>query len=150
MTKPKIAEPTNNDLVLYGSVDDAVRAMIASEVSAEDIAMRYLSAENVDDLLGESSVIGLADMLDTPFTIESARIFESSYEAGLSGFVVMEGSLDDGSKVAISSGATSVVAQVVTMHARGWLPIRVMGKQSTRPTKAGYYVISLVKAPESF
>ncbi len=142
-----VAVIDNDKSAALNEMREAIRSMIAkSDVTAEEIALQIISADTLDGILG-STAIGLDDMIGVPFTIERVELRESEFADGLPAYAVMHATLDDGESVIITSGATSVVAQCVSMVQGGFLPVRVSSRKPSKPTANGYYPVSLCKAP---
>jgi len=145
-----IEEPTHA-MQLF---QEAAASMVAEDPTSDDMMVDILTATTVDDILGGSNnAIHLQDIVGTPFTIDKATLRESDYDAGLPAFVVLHVTFDDGTKGVVTTGATTVVSQCIRMHQLNAFPQRVNSFKPSKPTKAGYYPIQLVKAeplPESF
>lgn len=146
MAKNEVATIDPIKAALTKTFADAAKEMVNEGATAESIALDILNANSVDDILG-STVIALSDIIGTPFTIHSASLNESDFADGLGAYVAMQVTFDDGTKSVVTSGATSVVAQVVSMHQKGYLPYRVSSRKPNKPTAAGYYPVSLCPAP---
>lgn len=144
-----VEEVRSNSMRLF---EEAAASMVADDPSADDMLVDILTATTVDDILG-GNAIHLQDIIGTPFTINKATLRESDYDAGLPAFVVLNVTFDGGNNGVVTTGASTVVAQVIRMHQIGVFPQRVNSYKTTKPTKAGYYPVQLVKAdplPESF
>jgi hypothetical protein len=126
--------------------EEAARAMVQSSGDADAILLDILNADSVESILGNDT-IGLTEMIAEPFTILSAVLRESDYEQGLPAFLVMQAERDNGDRIVITTGASTVVAQVVRMNQLAAFPVRVSSKKAEKPTAAGYYPLSLVKPP---
>lgn len=132
-------------VALRNELDKTIAELRATGVTAEDIALRILSATTMDDILGTQPV-SLKDVIGTPFTIRSISLHESDYEAGLPAYCALDATWDDDERVVITTGATTVVAQVIAMYRAGLLPARVSSRRANKPTADGYYPVSLCKA----
>lgn len=147
-----VEQPSAVQQQLYATMEEAAASMVQEGATAESIALDILNADSIDDILGKT-VIGLQDIIGTPFTIHSGRLNKSDFTDGLPAYVVMDVEFDDGTKGVVTSGAMSVVAQVIAMHKGGYLPYRVSSRKPNKPTADGYYPISLCPAepaPEPF
>ena len=131
---------------------EAALSMVQPDSTSDEIVMEILTAETVDEILS-SNAVGLQSVIGQPFTIDKAYLRESDFEDGLAAYLVMHVTMDNGEPLIVTTGAQSVVAQVVRMNQLGVLPYRVNSRKPDKPTEAGYYPISLCKAPalvESF
>lgn len=119
----------------------------SGEFDAEQMILDIMEADDLDALLDSSTVYHLRDIVGTPFTINRVELQESDYaESALPAYAVIYAVLDDEREVIVTTGATTVVAQLVKMHMAGWFPARV--SSTSDETSNGYTVIKLCKAPE--
>lgn len=76
--------------------------------------------------------------------INGVKVRDSDYTEGLGVFLVVEAvNLTTGEAMVFTTGAGSVVSQLVIAHAQGWMPLVAEIVQSSKPTKDGYYPIHL-------
>lgn len=118
---------------------------------AIDIIARILKADTVDDVLGGGSATHARDYLNTAFKLTGVRFNKSTVDKDGAGFYALLESVNrDGEPFVITCGAKNVIAQAWKLSDMGALPIDVELKQSQKPTSAGFYVMWLEKAGESF
>ena len=133
---------------------EAAKSMMAEDASGEDMMLGVLTATNIDEILGSGDdVIHLQDIIGKPFTIIKGTLRESDYAEGLPAYLVMDVKFDDDTTGVVTTGAATVLSQVIRMNELGFLPYRVSSVQASKPTKKGFYPISLCKAdpiPEQF
>lgn len=142
--KAEVATVSPRSELAKRRVAQAATEMVRPEQSAEEMALAILESTDIDDILG-STVVHLADMLDTPFTILAAYLNQSDFTDGLGAFTVMEVEFQDGKRGVVTTGATNIVAQVIAMHGGGHFPQWVLAESDT--TKAGFTVYRLRRAP---
>lgn len=125
----------------------------AATTDGFDIVAQIMTAETLEDILGPG-VVHLKDNLNKPFTIESAVLQKSDFADGLQVYLVMHIAFDpdlrgDIEKAVMTTGSNTVLAQVVRAQELGFIPgFRCQGKESDKPTEAGYYPLRLVGAPK--
>jgi hypothetical protein len=131
----------------FGQAMEAMRA--DNEGVYEETLLRIMNGSSVDDILGEDTVLHLRDHLGKTFTLLSATIMKSDKEGGLGGFLVMtvrfDGKLFD---EIMTTGAATILAQVISLTKNNLLPVRVKAKETDKPTASGQYPMSLVKGDE--
>jgi hypothetical protein len=149
-TKPESTElvPTSVDLTkLPAAIQAAINEMSEQdgEFDPERMILDIMEATSLDDIL-ESTAVHLKDIIGVPFTINSAKLQDSDYdESTLPKYAVIFATLDDGENIVITTGAATVVAQVVKAHMMKGFPWRVSSSLAT--SSRGYDVIKLRKAP---
>lgn len=125
---------------------EAAESMIGETSTMDDIVVDIVNAETIDDILG-GTAIGLESIIGQSFTINRAELRKSDFTDGLAAYVVMHVTFDTGETGIVTSGASKIVAQVVSMHQKGFLPYRVSSYKATKATEKGYFPMSLCKAP---
>ena len=116
-----------------------------------DIIGRILKATTVEDVLGGTSATHARDFLDVPFALVGVRFNRSDFgDTGPSFYALLEGADADGVPVTVTCGARNVIAQAWKLREMGALPVKVVLKESDRTTRAGFKVMWLEGAPESF
>jgi hypothetical protein len=136
------------------------RFLAASETDAQEldpehvsiaIIGRILNATSVDDVLGGAGATHARDFLGVPFVLTGVRFNQSDFgEGGPSFYALLEGANGDGEPVTVTCGARNVIAQAWKLRDMGALPVKLVLQESDRPTRAGYKVMWLEKAPASF
>lgn len=100
-----------------------------------------------DDLLALNKPWGSdssAELAGKMLEIRGATYRESDFTDGLGVFLVVDAvDLNTGEPIVFTTGSSSVVAQIVAAHARGWLPAVARLVKSERPTTNGYYPLHL-------
>lgn len=130
--------------------DEAAAELDADEVTVAIIG-RILQASTVDDVLGGQEATHARDMIGQPFTLTGVRFNRSDYDgAGPSFYALLSGADADGVPVTVTCGARNVLAQAWKLADMRALPVAVVLRESDRPTKAGYRVMWLDKAPADF
>jgi len=130
--------------------DDAGAELNADEVTV-DIIGRILNATSVDDVLGGQEATHARDFLGQPFVLTGVRFNRSDFDGtGPSFYALLEGADENGERVTITCGARNVIAQAWKLSDMGALPVKLVLQESDRPTRAGYKVMWLDKAPASF
>lgn len=130
---------------------DTDQAELNPEQVTIDIIARILNADTVEGVLGGNNATSAEDYLDTPFALTAVRFNKSTFEdAGPKFYALLEGANIDGEPLVITCGARNVIAQAWKLGDMGALPVQVVLKQSSKPTAAGYYVMWLEAAPESY
>lgn len=76
--------------------------------------------------------------------INGVKVRDSDYTEGLGVFLVVDAvNLTTGEAMVFTTGAGSVVSQLVIAHAQGWLPLVAEIVEASKPTKDGYKPIHL-------
>lgn len=143
-SKTSTLELENEQLALF--VQTAESMLSTTETNHATILMDIANGETLDAILGADTV-GLKNFLDVPFVINRAemRKGDDAYTEGLGYYVVIFATTDDGNNIVITCGASNVVAQVIALMKGDHLPVRVVARESDKPTARGYYPIKLHK-----
>ena len=81
----------------------------------------------------------LSALLNMPVRIVGVRKAPSDYTHGPGFYLILDlVDLETGEKMAATTGAVGVMAQIVKAAAAGWIPLSVVLREAQRPTKAGY------------
>lgn len=121
------------------------------EQTTIDIIARILNATSAADVLARDEVTHARDYIDVPFALTAVRFNKSDYDAaGPAFYALLEGADVDGAKVTITCGAKNVIAQAWKLADIDALPVKVVLRQSPKPTEAGFYVMWLEAAPADF
>jgi hypothetical protein len=128
------------------TVAEQLRELIAQvpETSGEDaqyrIVEQILAAKDVSQLddpwTGSSALGALADQM---VTIRSVRRAPSQFEAGTGVFLILECMTAEGEIIIVTTGAVSVVTQILKALQLRPLPFQVVPKVSAKPSAKGYY-----------
>ena len=130
---------------VHGDVIDAYEGMIASVPDAggdgiEAILAQLARAESPDQLDSPWQAGGLADYRDRPILVTGIRKAPSEHPGPLPYFLIIDGQDPaTGELLTITTGAVSVVAQLVKAYTAGWLPVMVIPRMAERATKDGFY-----------
>lgn len=123
----------------------AYESMIASVPEAgqdgfERILEVIAQAGDVRDLDAAWRSRGLEELAGVPLTIRSIKKMPSDFDSGLPWFLVVEAVNEvTGEPVTVTTGAVSVVAQLVKAWSMGAFPLRARPVVAERPSKSGYY-----------
>lgn len=110
--------------------DDAVLRMVE----------QLFTAQSIEDLDKPWSTQGLARYLDQVVHVQSIEKMPSDFPDGSPYFFVCHGVLRaTGEEATLTTSAVMVMVQLIIAHARDMLPMDVVPRQATRPTKSGYY-----------
>lgn len=132
-------------------INDAKAAVIEDPEDVSDaIVARILASPDAGTLFAESETIAARDILGVPLNVKSVRWMQSDFEEGNGIYVVLDATVrEDGKNAVVTCGARSVMAQLFVAQKEGWLPADLEFRQSARPTKRGYFPLSLVAAPKA-
>ena len=163
--KPVVVETTSPALVMPNTIDvldsevfkrflaapdDTADELDPAHVSI-DIIGRILNATTVDDVLGGAGAVHARDFLGIPFVLTGVRFNRSDFgDDGPAFYALLEAANDDGERVVVTCGARNVIAQAWKLRDMGALPVKLVLQESDRPTKRGYKVMWLEKAPTQF
>lgn len=131
--------------ILPPAVVESYEAMIADvpEAGADGFASILAAlalATDPADLDAPWRSQGLGDLVNVPVRVTGIRKMPSDYPGGLPWFLVIDGAIiETGETVAVTTGAVSVVAQLVKAHQLGAFPLDVIPRQSERPSRSGYF-----------
>ncbi|HVD03197.1 MAG TPA: hypothetical protein VNF75_03555 [Candidatus Dormibacteraeota bacterium] len=106
---------------------------------AERIAEALFDASSPEELDQPWDSRDLSALLNVPVRITAVRKAPSDYAHGPGFYLILDlVELETGEKLTATTGAVSVMAQVVKAAAAGWVPLSVVLREAQRPTKAGY------------
>jgi len=111
--------------------DDDVELRMLEQIvdteGAENLS-KFWESQNTDGLVGHE------------LEIVALKRQASNYEGGLGIFLVVD-YVDQttGEVGTFTSGSVAIVGQLVKAYASGWLPLSVIFRRATRPSKAGFY-----------
>lgn len=117
------------------SVNDDADAAVA------DIIGQVLAADSVDEVLGDITLPGLQDNLDRPFILHGGKVNRSDFEAGAPFYFVLDVEwLDTHTRGMVSTGAQTVIAQVMRLIELDAFPCTMKAVKATKkPTAKGYW-----------
>lgn len=116
--------PATGEIVAHQQWLDVIPDASDGEDVAEQIALRILASENVDDLLTPSAAEGLRDWIDRPIVIHDVRKREGEQEGVKGWYFILD--IEDqktGKHHVATTGASNVMAQITKAHNSGWLPM---------------------------
>lgn len=109
------------------------------EDSARAILARILSAETSDQLLVGHRVVHAKEILNIPLEVRAVKWQRSAYEEGGSVYAVITATpLGSETPQTITCGGRNVMMQLLNASHRGFLPLRCMITEASKPTEAGY------------
>jgi len=116
---------------------------VASDQDALDsIAEQVFNAATPEELMAPWALSAkeFGALLNVPVRITALRKSKSDYESGPGFFLVLDlVELVDGEKLVVTTGAVSVMAQLIKAYSAGWLPLTCVLRQADRPSSAGYF-----------
>jgi hypothetical protein len=116
--------PQTGEIVEFRKWMEGVPLAQEDEDVQEQIALRIMQAETVDDLLTPSTAEGLRDWVDKPIVIHDARLRKSNLPDGVGAYLVLDiEDAKDGKHYVATTGAINVMAQIIKAHNQGWLPM---------------------------
>ena len=141
--------PERSVTVLSPQVIEAYEAMIADVPDAggegmDAILQALATATDIRDLDAPWRSGNLESFLNTPIVVTGIRKLPSDYDGGLPYFLVVDaGVRASGELVTITTGAVSVVAQLVKAHGLDAFPLTVVPRRADRPSRSGFYPLHL-------
>lgn len=110
------------------------------EDTARSIIARIMSATTEEDILKANRVVHAREILGTPIEIIAVKWQRSTFAEGATVYAVVEArQLDAEKSFMCTVGGRNVMAQLLNMQHRGFLPFRAVIQQAAKPTEAGYY-----------
>jgi len=107
---------------------------------AEAIVAQILTATTLDDLDAPWDTASIDDVVGKVFRLERAERRPSDFSEGMGFFLVLHlTDIKTGEKVAKTTGAMSILAQVARAYALGLMPLFVEFVVAERPTRDGYH-----------
>lgn len=125
------------------------------ELSVDDPAQiinqmldRILQASSAEEILGQPEVEHAAEMIHKPFKMTGVRWLRSAFTDGPAVYAIIDGVLlEDGEQVAITCGASNVMAMAYRLDELGMIPCDVVIRRSEKATTGGFYPMWLEPAP---
>lgn len=128
---------------------DHVEENDESQAAAMNAIMeRVLSSTTPDQVLAEELSVPVDRVLNRPIQIERVRIGETDFADGFPYYAIMDviyGNPPE--RHVVTVGAFKVMAQLVKLAQLDAFPQVVMFRKAEKPTKAGFYPISMVRPP---
>lgn len=143
-----IGAPTDMQ-VLRPDVVEAYESMIADVPEAggdgfEAILEAIALAGSAAELDAPWRSAGLEGLANTPIVVTAIRKMPSDYAGGLPWFLVVDAAVRaTGEKITVTTGSVGVVAQLVKAWSLGALPLTVVPRMASRPSRSGYYPMHL-------
>lgn len=140
-----VAVTTTPPRALSKAVVAAYEGIIATVPDAggdgmEGILRTILQAGNAADLDAPWRSDGLGAYLNVELEFQAIRKMPSDFTSGIGWFLIADAAIvDTGELVTMTTGAGSVVAQLLRAWSLGSFPLRAIPRQSARPTAEGYY-----------
>lgn len=127
--------------------DAESRAAMSPEEIQHSMVERILNAATIDEVFAIQEARHARDLLGVPIEVVDFKFNESDFEAGAKYYVVLDCyDVETGDKMAVTCGGATVVAQLYQLGHLGAFPIKVKFSQSKRPTKQGFFPLSLEPA----
>jgi len=137
--------PATVALVMY-IAETAVDTADLNVVIMEQLAVRLMNAQSIDDILQPFAPQSGKDHYGKPLYIEDAGFIESDHE-GFPWYTSLQcKNPATGEQFNVTVGGEKVVMQAAAFHRAGLFPAYVRIVESEKPTKAGYYPLELVPA----
>lgn len=107
----------------------------------DSLLAQIIEATETADLDAPWRADGLTAYLGSRLRIDGLRRMPSEYSGGLPFFLIVEAAdLETGQRITLTTGAVSVVAQLVKAWSLGAIPgWRVIPRQADRPSSSGYF-----------
>lgn len=147
---PAIVDDREANIAKFKAVVESMKATNVDEdpeMAMESMIAQVMGAIDVSDVLG-NTVTGLKDMLKVPMMISSVELRPSDFEQGLGAYAVIHCQDDAGNSLVVTTGSFMVIVQLAKFHELNAYPLRCMAVEATKPTKGGYYPLSLTRAPD--
>lgn len=123
-----------------------------ADLAIAEIIAQVLTADSVEEVLGDVKAVGLKEMMDEPLTIHAVKYNRSDYEDGSPYYAVMDIERHKiGWRGPVTSGAQTILAQLARAAQLGELPMTCVCVWATRKaTKKGHRPIKLAAVPPAF
>ncbi len=132
----------STELMLYRSMLDAIPYSEDDGFSA--IMSQIANAASPEDLDSAFNADGLRDWVNKEIVIEDVKKADSDFQGDLGVFLILDFyDKESGEKVTATTGAQSIMCQVMMAYVKGWLPLNCIVRQKDKPTKKGFYPMHL-------
>ena len=110
-----------------------------------DIIAQIMAADTIDEVLGDTSAPSLRELVNVPIRIHDGKFNRSDFEAGAPWYALLDITrLDNGRRGFYSTGAQSILAQLVRLIQLDSFPCNVMPINARkRPAANGYMPMRL-------
>lgn len=132
---------------LMGWLDANRSAAADPDAAVADILRQIMDSDSVDEVLADVSARALSEWLNKPIRIHGGKFNQSTYEAGLPWYVLLDiEDLETGTRHLVTTGAQSVIGQIVRVVQLDGLPLMCKLVYATKnPTARGYRPVKLAK-----
>lgn len=132
---------------LNAFLDARISPTINADAAVADIISQIMSADSVDEVLGDISATGLRDLVGVPLTVHGGKFNRSDYEAGAPFYVLLDVTrLDTGMRLNVTCGAQSVLAQIVRLIELDAFPLNLKCINARKsPSPSGYMPLRLTR-----
>jgi hypothetical protein len=140
------------------AVDQTVEDLILStpglilteaEQVSQEIAGRILGAPSVADVLAPQVTTPAEDVVNVPLTLTGVKWLESTLNQGPKVYAVVSAVSRDGQVLTITTGASTVLAQLYRLVQLDGFPCSVRFVKAEKATKAGYHPMWLEAVDEN-
>lgn len=142
--------------IAFGPATSTVVAWCAERVSVDDdsaaaameaMIARVLNSTTPDEILGEDLTVKVDDILGQVVLVTGVRIGMTEFQDGFPFYALIDCEYGN-PRVShvVTVGAFKVLAQLFALDRVAEYPYTVKFKRAEKPTRAGYYPISLVRA----
>lgn len=108
--------------------------------ATDGILLSILGAKTWDELDDAWDTTKSEKLVDKEMRIDTLIRRPSEYAGGLGVYLVVQGvDMTTNEPVTFTTGAISVVGQLVGAYFNGWLPLYAILRRATKPTANGYY-----------
>lgn len=137
-------------VTLYAALEQRAEVVSEADLAVAEIIAQVLSAESVDEVLGDTEVIGLREMLDEPLTVFGWKAARSEYEEGAPWYAVIDVHRHKKDwRGPVTTGAQTILAQLVRIGMLNEFPITLIAKKATKKaTRGGYWPLKLSVLPK--
>ena len=150
---PAPAPETGSAVVVATPVSERVLAVYEAGILAipdaggegmENILAQLAGAQSPYQLDQPWQAGGLQAWRDRQIVVVGMRKMASDFEGPLPWFLILDcADPATGETFTATTGALSIVAQLVIAHQNGWLPLQVIPRMAKKPTAEGYYPMHL-------
>lgn len=112
----------------------------------EAMVARVLAGESADEILSEEMTVKVDSILDKTILIHGIRIGETEFTEGFPFYALVDVTLGGEDRhQQVTVGAFKVMAQLYALDKLAEFPVVAMFKKADKPTRGGYYPISLTR-----
>ncbi len=116
-----------------------------SDMAVAEIIAQVLSADSLDEVLADHQAVSMRDLLGEPLRIHKVKPLRSAYESNAPWFFYCDvEKIGSGERVGVTTGAQTVVAQLVRVAMLDGYPFDCVPINATKkPTANGYWPYKL-------